>query len=331
MNQKLITLSTVLVFNLLVFTGCRKEELNTTQDNATSEDMLSTDKFWSECRLTRLGYTTIDFYHQFKYNNKGLAREWRVHYEDGTEDIYKLEYDQLNRLKKATDYYDGALFNTIRFFYTGNKVTKEIWYTPAGDIDFETYNTYNWLGQLVKRENTNGAKTIFSPTIIGNTPLFKLYFDDELYMVGEYTYHQPNKNPWRAIPGVDYGFPYIALDFTNWWESSEKITIYEDGIPTVIYAYDPAQTVMSFGQQHSLSSVFNYDYVNELDETYVFDYENCGRGQHHDPGNSSKTIKPSGHSMQSHLLSEICKTLRNGAKANAVKEKFRQLKKLAGK
>ena len=61
----------------------------------------------------------------------------------------------------------------------------------------------------------------------------------------------------------------MELTFSTWWETSAKATEYTDGVATILYADDPSQTVLEFGERHSLTSILNYDYIK-----YVLTYLN---------------------------------------------------------
>ncbi|MEO8771260.1 MAG: hypothetical protein ABI402_14290 [Ferruginibacter sp.] len=312
----------MLLFAMLL-TSCKKE----TETIVPSGQDTASDSFFgnNSCRLTRIWYSP-DAYVGLHYNNRGLADQWVTHYSDNTEEVYNIQYDFLGRMKKAVYTYEGELQNTIRFFYTGRNLTKEIWYDANDEVYMTVNDSYNWLGQVTKRENTLGVKVLFFNDLNGNTPVIKTYIDNELSVLYNYTYNQPNKNPFKAIPGVPLGFPYMELTFSSWWETSEKATEYADGIATVLYADDPAQTVLNFGNHHTLSALFTYDYINEESNSFLFDYENCGGPQDNGGNTTYRPATIPGKRNSHELLLELNRVLRSGKNGNEIKENLSKLK-----
>lgn len=322
MKQRLLNLTSVMLLGILLLTGCKKEvePLTTADQTGTENDLLGI----KSCRLTKIWYSP-DAYVKFHYNSHGLADKWITHFDDNTEEVYDIEYDASRRMKKATYSYEGEFLNTIRFVYSGRNITKEIWYDPAGDVYMTIYDSYNFLGQITKRENTLGVKVLFSNNLIGNTPRIKTYVDNELSVAYEYTYLQPNQNPFKAIPGIPFGFPYMELTFSAWWETSEKATEYIDGEPTVLYADDPNQTVMTFGNHHTLASLFDYDYFNEESRTTSFEYENCG-SIYNVQNSPSIPIQSAVKQHSRSIKLELSRAMHNGKNSKEIKENLIKLK-----
>ncbi len=321
MKKRLLNLTSLMLLGILLLTGCKKEV-----EPATHVDQAATENGFSginNCRLTKIWYSP-DAYVKLHYNSHELADKWITHFSDNTEEVYDIEYDASKRIKKATYSYAGEFLNTIRFFYTGRNITKEIWYDPAGEEFMTIYDSYNFLGQITKRENTLGVKVLFSNNLIGNTPRIKTYIDDELSVAYEYTYYQPNPNPFKAIPGIPFGFPYMELTFSSWWETSEKATEYIDAVPTVLYADDPSQTVLSFGYRHTLTSIFDYDYINEESRTTGFEYENCGSV--HNVPTDSRPAQYSGKQQSRSILLELSRAMHTGKNSKQIKENLVKLK-----
>jgi hypothetical protein len=84
-------------------------------------------------------------------------------------------------------------------------LTREHW-DVGGFFQFDYINTYDKHGRIIKRETSNGyyAMIEFSPQ--GNHLRDVVYFGDEVLASDDYTYNQPNKNPFTAIPGLPYAF-----------------------------------------------------------------------------------------------------------------------------
>lgn len=322
MKQTSVYYAVSLLFVFVLLTSCKKnnEKWEPLAENTSGRGIHGD----CDCRLSKLWFSDVA-YVGLHYNNQGLADQWVTHYDDANIETYNIEY-QGGRMKKAVYDFNGELQNTIYFYYTGNKLTKEVWNDADGNLFMTTYDSYNSLGQIVKRENSMGVKVLFYNNSIGNTPLIKTYINNELSVVYEYSYNQPNRNPYAAIPGIPFGFPYMELTFSTWWETSQKATEYIDGVPTVLYAVDPSQTVLGFGECHSLTSVFNYDYIYNESYSTTFDYENCGTH----PGNykysnsgTSKKFNPAKSTGALHL--QINRIL-NGKNGEEIKRNLRKLK-----
>ena len=321
--KQFLSIAVTLLLASALLTGCKKEiETLAPSSESTAGNLVHAD---CNCRLTKLWFSDVA-YVGLHYNNRGLADQWVTHYDDENIETYNIQYNG-GRMKKAIYDFNGELQYTIHFYYTGNNITKEVWKDPTGNVYMTIYDSYNWLGQIVKRENTLGVKVLFFNNIFGNTPEVKTYINGELSVAYEYSYNQPNRNPYRAIPGVPFGFPYMELTFSTWWETSQKATEYTDGIPTVLYADDPSQTVMGFGECHSLTSVLNYDYINDYSYNTYFEYENCGNHNGNDKSVNPKTSKkfnPAKSAGELHL--QINRILKSGKTGEEIKRNLGQLK-----
>ncbi|MEO7445017.1 MAG: hypothetical protein ABIT96_11005 [Ferruginibacter sp.] len=274
MKKNSIALGKLIALIFLFFTGCQKDtKLNeeTTFVNGNSLQAITSQKN-QECQLTHFSVEGFD--NRFHYNNNGLTDEWRIDYGDGIPDVFTMQYNANNQLSKAWLHYDGQLLATINFVWNRNLITEEHW-DYLGYL-FDVENIYDRKGQMIKREFSDGysVATTFSPN--GNTPRVDLLYDGELFLKLDFTYNQPNKNPFLAIRGIPYGFPFIAFTFSNWWETSEKQTVYENGVPSVVLDMDPAQTVMQLGFQNYSTSITAYDRIGNSYYHYGFEFQNCG-------------------------------------------------------
>ncbi len=102
---------------------------------------------------------------------------------------------------------------TIHFFYKGEKVTKEIWYDgSSSNVSDEVYYTYNRRGQNTRVESFLGDYyTVNTFDAVGNLTAWDFYVGGNLTYSSRSTFshRHPYKNPRRAMPGIDYGFPLI--------------------------------------------------------------------------------------------------------------------------
>jgi len=226
----------------------------------------------SQCQLTELN--TPGFYNQFHYNEKGLADEWRMHFGDGIPQVYTMAYDNNNKLSQAWLHYQDELIATINFIWTGNLLTNEHWNLLGFEFDY--VNTYDNRGQRIKAEGTDGFSTTTKWSPIGNAEQTDIFLNGVILQRGEYTFNQPNKNPYLAIRGLPYGFPLLNLTFSKWWETSEKVTINDGGSPLVVFDLDHSQTDFQFGFQNYITEANHFDVVSNSNIDYTFEYQNCG-------------------------------------------------------
>ncbi len=264
---------------LLLMTGCQKETIMPNEEPADLSSARQDNR--NECRLTSVAYSNGggSAYH---YNQRGLCNEWTI-LGLGT---LKQEYDNKGRLKISRIYDDAGLFATIHFFYTGNNVTKEIWYYGnTNDVYDEVHYIFNNRGQNVRMESAiYDYHTINQFDAQGNVKQWDFYSDGihVYFSTAEYNYRPFFKNPNRAIPGIDYGFPYLnAATFGNKeCISTEKVVTFdEDGNPIVLYDYDPRKTSYQRAAQNYPSLGRFFDRVTNAWTSQAFQYENCG-GDH---------------------------------------------------
>jgi hypothetical protein len=288
--KKNFSISTWILIVLLA-ASCQKEIRETKQDAESREADLQSEKIkernsGSECRLTSFTYPEGTY--QYHYNRKALADEWNI----SDYGLFKQEYDRDGKLKKSRLYVSGELIYTIHFFYNhkGDPV-KEIWYYgDTGEIYDETFYSYNRAGKMIRGESYLGDYyTITHYTDDGDVSDWTFYFAGSPYMSGQYKYKQKFKNVYRAVPGIEYGFPFInqSTDF-KWWPTAEKIISYEeDGSPVVIHDFDPKKTIWTEAAHQYPASATYFDRVTGEWTPYTFAYENCG-GHGHDGHGDNK-------------------------------------------
>ena len=230
----------------------------------------------NQCQLTFA--TDLGGYpNWFHYNDKGLADEWRVDFSGVDPVVYKMlmQYDNKNRLSDAQVHFNGVLIGTVKFDWRNNQISTEHW-----DFDgylFDVNNTYDAKGQIVKRENSDGtSRTEYKYSPEGNHLKDIVYFENEVNQSDEYTYNQPNKNPFLAIQGLPYQFLYTNPFQAKWFPTSDKFLIYDNGNPIVVLNIDPSKTIMQLTHQNYLSFATYYDSQSKSYLTKNFDYQNCG-------------------------------------------------------
>lgn len=274
MKKKLMLFGLLFVFTI---SACRKD---TPADVVTSED--TTGKPGGEarpgqCRLTSAIRDNV--YGEFlKYNNRGLVSEWKEDYFDGSPYVVTYTYDLFGRLKTghAVNNYAGTAID-VKYQYQGSRLMKHIIYEAGTNtVVNEIVNTYNNRGQIIRRGSTMfPVYCTFSYDWLGNNNLVNYYADGALYMKEEFTHRQFNRNPFLAA----YGIPYVtfAYDFvfSNWWETSEKFTIYDNGVANVFVDLDPQTAVLTLGPQQYLTSVTNFDRAIQEYTSAYFTYDNC--------------------------------------------------------
>jgi hypothetical protein len=269
---------TFIFFAALLLSGCKKS-IEETTEIATEESKKSkmakakqSDPKKNECQLT-FGYDHGGIPNYFHYNSMGLVDEWRVDLPQN-QFIITIAYDNNNRISTA-NFLDNGTPIGIEFVWAGDIITREHW-DVGGFFQFDVINTYDKHGNIIKKETSYGLYSITEFTPQGNHLRDVVYFGDEVLASDDYTYNQPNKNPFMAIPGLPYAFLYVNPYQSKWYATSDKFTVYENGNPVVLLDTDPAQTVMEFGFRHYLSSVTYYDRVSETFMTRNFEYQNCG-------------------------------------------------------
>ena len=278
MKQQLVLFSFVLLF---VICGCKKtapldeplvsaDKLQGKHDNDDDDD--------GRCRLIfsdRDGVYSTSYH----YNRNGLVDNWKIDYHDGYPDVYNFTYDNRNHLKTAyvVFNYSARVFD-VKYQYQGDRLVKETWFTAGTkDVVDEIVNTYNNRDQIIKRKSVpKNIYCTFTYNFLGNNPLVNYYVNDELFLKEEYTHQQFNRNPLTSLKGIPVMLPYYDFVISSWWETSQKWTIYEEGVPTVIVDLDPKTAVMKLGPKHYLTSVSNFDRAIQQNTKAIFKYENCG-------------------------------------------------------
>ena len=279
MKQKLMLFSLALLF---IVSGCKKEtptDETTASGDLLQEKNLAPESKEGQCRLIASDRDGV-FGNYFHYNSRGLVDGWKIDYHDGYPDVYSFTYDNRSHLK--TGYvvfnYSGHAFD-IKYQFQGDRLVRETWlWAGTNKVADDIVNTYNNRDQIIKRKSIpKNIYCTFTYDFLGNNPLVNFYINDELYLKEEYTHQQFNRNPLRSLNGIPVVLPYYDFVISNWWETSQKWTVYDEGVPTVIVDLDPKTVVMKLGPSHYLTAVSNFDRADQQNTSATFEYENCGR------------------------------------------------------
>jgi hypothetical protein len=267
----------VLLFSFLFIIGCRKE--NSQSKAGTDLTSAKNEKPKNECRLTELIAGPLGSY-QYRYNTAGLNSEWDI----SGYGTFKQEYDANGRLIKSRWFIDDELIVTIEFFFDNHgRSVHEIWYFGnTQDVYDEVFLTRDARGLITKMESIAGdyyTDVVYTPE--GNTKEWHFYVGGQPFLSGYYQYIQTYRNPYLAIPGIEYGFPFLnpSINQQKWWATGEKITGYdENGNSFDIHDYDATQTQFLPTFQNYPSQANYFDLTSEAWHDYSFEYENCGPG-----------------------------------------------------
>jgi hypothetical protein len=313
----------------MTISGCRKD----TPAEATSDlpgnaaaGRGDNNEGASQCRLisTDRDGAVGNFFH---YNNKGLVDSWKIDYYDGYPDVYTFTYDNRDRLKTghAVFKYNGRSFD-IKYQYQGNKLVRETWYAAGTNtIVDDIVNTYNFRDQIIKRRSIpKNIYCIFTYDFLGNNPLVNFYIDDVLYLKEEYTHYKFNRNPLTTLAGIPVILPYYDFVISNWWETSQRWTIYEEETPTVIVDLDPKTVAMKLGRQGYLKSVSNFDRAIQQNTKAVFEYEHCGKDDLSEP--SANDNMPASKNPRTAIMAKFKRALLPG-QANDIRNEVKELKR----
>lgn len=281
-----------------------------------------------QCRLANYHYEEAGISFLFQYNNLGLVNNFTIDYGDGLPDVFNFTYNSNGIMNGGTvDYNYNDTHYDLKLFHAGNKTVRELWYDRGTtNIAFDIRNTYNFRGEITKRNNiVTNTYCSFTYNFLGNSPRTSYYEDGELIAQYDYTFQQFNRNPWTSVNGLTTGVPALYLIFTRWWETSEKTTLYDNGVPEVIEDINPAETVMELGQQGYLASIKNHDRITDEDNHTNFEFENCGGCPSHLHAPRS-TI--TGSSMQGKRMTTITKIKRLliRGQSTSIKEEMNELR-----
>lgn len=303
-HVKLNRVFVFLSFFMMVI-SCQKEsaEPNNTSTGTTAARVFPKN----ECRLTLLAGAGVEY--RYRYNSAGLNSEMEF-LDYGT---FRQEYDASGKLIKSRWFIGEDLIVTIHFFYDARgKANHEIWY--LGDTDEiydEVFYTRNNQGLITRMESFLGDYfTTASFTPDGNTKEWHFHMGGARAISGYLSYKQPYRNPYLAVPGIEYSFPFANPFYYQHRNLpvSEKVVVYdENGTPMTLFDYDPAKTIVQEGHRNYPLHSELYDRENEIWDQFVFEYENCGPGSTNNLTGTSQSI--TGGSETARSLNQLFKRM----------------------
>jgi hypothetical protein len=165
-------------------------------------------------------------------------------------------------------------------------------YLESGGIWADIHYTYNYKGQMIKEDDDiNEYHSRFYYDNKGFNTKTEFFIGTDLIYVSLLKFDIPNRNPYLAVNGVNYGFPSFSWPlFDKRFNSAGTTILYDEGSPVVIWDDDPAQTVMQTGAAHYLNNAHYYEKVSETPYDITFTYQNCN-GK--DDDDFDKAIPPS--------------------------------------
>lgn len=277
MKSKILPFFTSMACAAILLTSCQKES-NLEQANTygISAEASITARNESSCRLTSVVGPGLVY--NYAYNQAGLCSTMDI----SDYGIFRHEYDRNGRLTKARLFVGDELVFTIVFFHNNRGLTMhEIWYYgDTQDIYDEVFHTRNAQGNIVRMESfVNDYYSVANFSHEGNLTDWKFYMSGILAMSDELQFRTEYKNFYKAVPGIEYGYPF-ANPFS--YESkctpaSEKLVVYDyEGNPTPIIDHDPNMTIPEPGFQNYLAANNLFDRVSNEWQRFDFSFENCG-------------------------------------------------------
>ena len=326
MKHKLLLFGLMLLF---VISGCQK---NMPEAPATSSDQLNvkSNESDNEDRNCRLILDDRDgvYSHVYHYNNLGLVDLWKVDYHDGYPDVYTFTYDHLNHLKQGHAVFNSNGFSTdIKYQYQGNKLVKETIYKSGTNTILNTIaTTYNAKGQVMRRGSTmHNEYCTFTYNTVGNNTQVNYFINDALFMKEEFTFLQKNKNPLVTLNGMPFVVFTYDFIFSPWWETSDKFTIYDNGVPTVLVDYDPNSAIMQLNHHKYLTSVRNFDRASQQNTIATFQFENCGETDDDNQNTVSQNKVSVPQKSRAAIIAKFKTTMLSGQSVN-LEDEIKKLK-----
>ena len=317
-----------LILSALLFSGCQKvtqEELMT-EDLGQPNHRINNDN--NNCRLQSM-VTDYGLIESFSYNQKGLADTWLIDYGGGDFFEHQITYDNKNRIKGthviAPVFLPGDAIN-YTFYSKGNFTTRALGYLESGPIWADYNYSYNKKGQMTRLDETvNDIHTKYYYDNKGYCRRSDYYIGTELFLTLLMDFKISNKNPYLAINGVDFGFPFEIFNvFDKRWNSFGSWVMYENGNPIVVNEDDPAQTVIHTGQGNYTTYAKYFDIPSGSFYEMTFNYSNCNGGDNEE----SSKVMPATAVKQNRpmpVLARLKKIL--GTPSKNMKQELTDLKK----
>jgi hypothetical protein len=275
-----------LILSALLFAGCQKEIQEKEETLNVDEQSLQANRDKDDdnngCRLRSL-VTDYGYAESFSYNRKGLADIWLIDYGGGDYYEHQITYDKKNKIKGthviAPVFLPGDAIN-YTFYSKGNFTTRALGFLESGPIWADYNYSYNKKGQMISLDETvNDIHTRYYYDNKGYCRRSDYYIGTELFLTLLMDFEISNKNPYLAINGVDFGFPFEIFNvFDKRWNSFGSWIMYDNGNPIVVNEDDPAQTVIHTGQGNYTTYAKYFDIPSASFYEMTFNYSNCNGG-----------------------------------------------------
>jgi hypothetical protein len=281
MKKNLLKTLARVFITVLLFSGCKKEtEQLPVVTDVQDEQVAKHDDDDNKCQLRRVDFGNNQFY-EFHYNRKGLADKWHIDYGGGDFIDYQMMYNNRGRIinTQLTQTFPGNV--NYKFYYTGNFITHVTGHDEAsGELVADIYFKYNRTGQMVKWDDI--AADTHSRYFYNNRGFntrTDFFIGPDLILESHHKYVIPNRNPYLAVKGVEFGFP-----FPDWQPvnkrllSQDSVILYDEGEPFLINDYDPAKTRIQTGIHNYVTHAYYFDRASFIhrNRNIIFTYQKCG-------------------------------------------------------
>ncbi|MGZ8550130.1 MAG: hypothetical protein ACXWV2_05690 [Chitinophagaceae bacterium] len=273
-----------ILLTVLLGVSCKREVEFTSKPGDLQEDFKNNEAnrgAFNNCRLTYTDYGDGLFTENYGYNARGLVNDLRIENFGFLSIHATMQYDSWDRLSKGTLSYDDVTVYDFVFEYKHNRIVKETYYEQGTSVVYdEVTNTYNWKGQIIKRDDPPfDYYATFEYDIFGNlTKSEARTSGGELVTREEYKYRKSTRDPSTARPGLPYSFWYLiyleAGPFVDW----TRDVFIGDGAGGEFKVYDenPEKTVITRTAKNLASSRLTFDEIAGIEYHQYWEYENCG-------------------------------------------------------
>ncbi|MEO7311507.1 MAG: hypothetical protein ABIX01_13980 [Chitinophagaceae bacterium] len=279
MKKNILHLSAICISFALLVISCKKEIAPINAEDVLTETANAGHANSESCRLVKYEGLDDGYMRKMHYNNKGLVDQWtEFHPWYDLDEKFTFAYDNNKHITTVKEIDHGTLKWTIVPKYHGDRIVYEIWY--VGDthiIDDTTVNTYNRMGQIVKRESlAYDVYATFQYDLIGNQTIGNFYdLDGTLEQSEIFKYKKLVKEPITTVSGLPYGIPYINFVFSplhfTYYKASYRD---ENGIMVPFFELDPASQLIAGPQGYAVAHN-TFDLVSQLGNRQRWSYDNC--------------------------------------------------------
>lgn len=262
MKSAIITKSSILIIALaFLMSACKKEDLRMGNNGY--------------CKSTEIDWGGL-FKWDFSYNEKGLADVWAIDYGEGNINIFKIKYDQLDRLASSNGYdAAGNLLYTTSFTYHGIRMTSQSWSDILNGTQSVTTFTYNNKGEIVREDDeADDLHYFLTYDNIGNCTKSDGYIGEKLYFSDNYEFKVPVINPLLTVTGITFMFPYSGAGYFNklWFSRNLTYTYDDKGISYETNDFKASANDFIRKAGDFPASVNYYDAVSASSYLFTFGY-----------------------------------------------------------